>query len=765
MNDLPTPMSRIELYLATAAGMEGVTLPEEPESRLEDFLAYIAGDTSITLPTPMSLTELWLNYVAGGALTDEMKLEGAFHIGAQKVDVRFFAVAGGMDGVTAPAPQNRTEEYWARIAEIRPIHGVLKYATGTSITLTDVVRGITSLENVYGDTAQQTYTGKNLAFNGYQNPVTSASVTFTSNADGTVSTSGTASQNVNFYISNYLTGEKHHIPEGTYTLSTGTASSDSTYFVFSDTSNPSIYWDSRSRLTQTVPAGGVDVVFRIVVRSGVNMNGVVFKIQLESGSTATAFEPYVGGIPSPNPDFPQDMQVVTGEQTINIHGKNIFNGGTWRQIRTDGGIPAPVGAESIIVDSGTNFVEFSVPTTYRGAESDYIPVTVGQTITLSFNAVKICNRMWISQYDSSKNRLSTLNPDSKTVATTTVTTTNDGYIRVAFGNTSGGENFEIDNIQLELGSTATSYEPYQSQSYEVNLGKNLFDKDTITTGHYIAQDGSIASSNSWCISDYIPVVGGAYYTYQGLTVAGVAPYSAYYDENKTFISSFKQAVGTQTITPPNGARYVRFSIAHDQNNQDTFQIEAGSTATSYAPYFTPIELCKIGTYQDYIYKSGSDWYIHKAINKRILNGTEYWEPNAANTFFTNSITDYATSGNVPYSKYFSGYTNVQGMTSVRDNTICFINQSGQTTPRFYIRYVGTFTDTSGLRTWLSTNTPSIYYALATATDTKITDSTLISQLNAVNSAILPKPVAYITVGSTSPNLPASIKISYYGEEE
>ena len=97
MNDLPIPLSRVDLYLAVAAGMEGVTLPEAPLSRLEQFLAVIAGDTTVELPIPASLTELWLNYVAGGALTEEMELNGAYWVGTQKVDVRFFAVAGGMD--------------------------------------------------------------------------------------------------------------------------------------------------------------------------------------------------------------------------------------------------------------------------------------------------------------------------------------------------------------------------------------------------------------------------------------------------------------------------------------------------------------------------------------------------------------------------------------------------------------------------------------------------------------------------------------------
>ena len=73
--------------------------------------------------------------------------------------------------------------------------------------------------------------------------------------------------------------------------------------------------------------------------------------------------------------------------------------------------------------------------------------------------------------------------------------------------------------------------------------------------------------------------------------------------------------------------------------------------------------------------------------------------------------------------------------------------------------------TTAWKTWLDSHNTILYYPLATPTDTKITDATLVGQLNAIDSAVLPKPIAYITVGATDPNLPGPLKISYYGEEE
>lgn len=40
------------------------------------------------------------------------------------------------------------------------------------------------------------------------------------------------------------------------------------------------------------------------------------------GTTPLSYEPYTGGIASPNPDYPQDIEVVTGENTITISNED-----------------------------------------------------------------------------------------------------------------------------------------------------------------------------------------------------------------------------------------------------------------------------------------------------------------------------------------------------------------------------------------------------------------------------------------------------------
>lgn len=52
-------------------------------------------------------------------------------------------------------------------------------------------------------------------------------------------------------------------------------------------------------------------------------------VQLEEGAAATAFEPYTGGIASPNPDYPQELvnAGAGGSIGVSVTGRNLFGGG------------------------------------------------------------------------------------------------------------------------------------------------------------------------------------------------------------------------------------------------------------------------------------------------------------------------------------------------------------------------------------------------------------------------------------------------------
>lgn len=182
--------------------------------------------------------------------------------------------------------------------------------------------------------------------------------------------------------------------------------------------------------------------------------------------------------------------------------------------------------------------------------------------------------------------------------------------------------------------------------------------------------------------------------------------------NPDYPQNVQTVTGEQTITISNGV------------DSENFAISLGS-----------IELCKIGTYQDYIYKSGDDWYVHKETKKIILNGAETWQNSGTNIFACSDIADYALSGNLGYSPIAQSIPNTERgstfATEAASYSNCFAFGDGTIANRLYWKSVK-FTGATSFKTWLGSNNQPLYYALATPTDTEITDATLISQLNAVH---------------------------------
>ena len=158
-----------------------------------------------------------------------------------------------------------------------------------------------------------------------------------------------------------------------------------------------------------------------------------------------SYEPYVGGIPAPNPDYPQPISVVTGENVvkvadkdypISLTGKNLFNKAT----STDG----------YRIDSNGD--------PYANASyfiSDYIVVQPSTTYAYSRGAAG-SGLSTIAYYKSDKTFISRTMPTIDSSGTSgTVTTPNNAYY-ARFCDV----NEVLDSAQLELGSTATEYAAY-----------------------------------------------------------------------------------------------------------------------------------------------------------------------------------------------------------------------------------------------------------------------------------------------------------------
>lgn len=202
-------------------------------------------------------------------------------------------------------------------------------ATGNPITAT-VAEEAGKIESFQldGDTFQQTYTGKNLWTYSEDNWFfDSQNTSYEITQDGELKVTATAGtyQNSDFIVS---------LADGTYTFSLGSVSVSNADMTVKRMTLSKYNSDHTGRtlikhidegtpqtVTITNETGKVYALeFWATYGTSISNTATFSNIQIEAGSTATDYEPYVGGTPSPNPAFPQPIQTVTGEQTITING-------------------------------------------------------------------------------------------------------------------------------------------------------------------------------------------------------------------------------------------------------------------------------------------------------------------------------------------------------------------------------------------------------------------------------------------------------------
>ena len=163
-------------------------------------------------------------------------------------------------------------------------------------------------------------------------------------------------------------------------------------------------------------------------------------IQLEEGSTATVYEPYCGGIPSPNPDFPQQIKNVTGNANVKIQNKNLFDG-TYSEegkyLRNDGA----TGDQSNFNIS--NFISVKSNTNYELTALFEGSATLG-------GVASMC------EYDDNETFIKGTQYNGATVFAFT-TSANTKKIKISYRT-------DASNYQLEIGSTATTYVEHEEQN-------------------------------------------------------------------------------------------------------------------------------------------------------------------------------------------------------------------------------------------------------------------------------------------------------------
>ena len=266
-------------------------------------------------------------------------------------------------------------------------------------------------------------------------------ITFTDNGDGTVTANGTATETAQFFPKDSLNGPL--LAPGTYTFSGCPKGGDwKTYCIrlTGFTADRDFGNGSTFTLTQATKVG-----LALTVSSGVTVENLVFKPQIESGSTKTDYEPYkeVG-----------DSDAESGKYAlpVTVSGKNLLPYPFGNTTKTVNGITFTNNGDGSITVNGTatDYAVFNVANDAAGI------VRIG-TYFLSgcpngnFNGkISLQPKVdgeWNPKYYDIGN--------GKTVTVQSFITSISIQIN---------PNVVCDNLvfkpQLELGDTATDYEPY-----------------------------------------------------------------------------------------------------------------------------------------------------------------------------------------------------------------------------------------------------------------------------------------------------------------
>lgn len=507
----------------------------------------------------------------------------------------------------------------------------------TTFNLTNTTNSPMQLD-IKGNTSQVTYTGKNLL--NYKNLTQSAiNVGYSVNSNEEVYDSSPEGDNRSWEYS--TSNWQMQLEAGTYTLS----------FVFSKKATNQYVGcrivDSQETLIKSVAISNVSSAsgtFTLNSTTNIGIEAKLFegvaKIQLEKNSSATSWEKYVGGAISPSPNYPQDVNVVSGLNNIKICGKNLLN-------LNDLTLYSKAQTYTYNILDPNRIEVHSTTGTYQRAWFNFVPeLPNAPYYRLSAIAEDIAEctgnvGIGVDRYPKGSNTRDTFyevwfSPTERTNGTRKglyiENVDNEKYdYRLAFfaTQTQNVDNKAIfSNIQIEKGNIDTSFEEYKGEKYSLYLGvENLFKypySNATKTENGITftdnGDGSVTINgtatsdalfyikyDSWSYNSNGIIPEGKYtlsrpstndniYIYLTLYDVGGTNQTIYsYNNSTTFTVSGIKSLNMPRILVKNGATIENLTIYP--------QLEKGSIANEYTPYNQYVELCKIGNISDILLKN------------------------------------------------------------------------------------------------------------------------------------------------------------------
>lgn len=334
----------------------------------------------------------------------------------------------------------------------RKANAVINQASGNTIITNDSAAEPLQSLNIYGKSEQITYSGKNLCKVTIEDQTISG-VTFTVNADKSITVNGTCTNDIYFNI-----GVAFLEAGVEYTISGCPKLVDWSYAGFYVNATP-LSGDVWNRTYENVFAMPNTQEYACTINLAKDIvftNHIFYPMIRLATNTDTTYEPYVGGIPSPNPQYPQEIMSVgeDGSVDVDIYGGNVVD-------IKDGSNTS----RGVIITAQNGIVSLKGTATESGYASYNIDSqTLSGTFTISSSYkgtnVRFLKEDWETAFSVTTNK-------TNTIQNTTIT-------KLAFDVTAG-TTYNVDGIQVSLtyGINELPYEPYNKQSISFSAPNGL----------------------------------------------------------------------------------------------------------------------------------------------------------------------------------------------------------------------------------------------------------------------------------------------------
>lgn len=182
-------------------------------------------------------------------------------------------------------------------------------------------------------------------------------------------------------------------------------------------------------------------------------------IQLELGPTATEYEPYTGGKPSPSPDYPQEIKSVVVSE-VKSSTLQLLNYDAWKEAPIKNGTAVfENNGVTITATVSDAYTAFSAGTDVKFPKDAYIPVSEGEIITMSWEEDTNANgKIYIFGNGLAENGVMVNNANAKQL--NYAVPSGITFITFRFGVQTAGEIISYKNIMIDRNGGAP-WQPYQ----------------------------------------------------------------------------------------------------------------------------------------------------------------------------------------------------------------------------------------------------------------------------------------------------------------